>query len=588
MRTFFFSAAGVFALLTSAAAQPVINAGGVVNAGSYQPGIAPGSIFVVFGSNLGPATLVQASSLPLQTSLPATNGTSITFAAAATGLATGERAAAATIAALMVYTSSGQVAALLPKGTAVGSYTVTVTYNGQTSAGVTVAVVKRNLGIVTADASGGGQAQATYGGYNLNRFTNGTLSYAGHSWLLRPAIDGDTIVFWGTGAGDDPNFNDADGTGTPTNMSSAFTVVIAGVTVQPSYVGRSPGGPGLDQVNVKLPTGVAKGCFIDVVISWSDPSFSNHVTLATANRGDTSCQGSNLTASQMHTLDTGGTLVIGELNLSKTSNDVTVSGTTSTLSTESAEASFSRYTAGTFGSANFAFTQPGSCFFIHRTGSTQDILTGKPPTPVDAGQLTLNGPNVSNVAIPMVSTGIYSKTFYSSGFGGIGGSGSPTLGQGTYTWTGSGGSVVGSFTASDPFPGAFTPNLTAIPDPIVRSQDLNVAWTGGVPTGVRAAGSGAVVTVTGFAFQQTGGDISNPIYTADGFICVGDAAAGSLTVPSSILEQMPAVQNNFTGGSFGILAVYDSPNPQTTFTAPGMDLGFASYLVGASTTRGFN
>ncbi|HKW99560.1 MAG TPA: hypothetical protein VJN43_17605 [Bryobacteraceae bacterium] len=587
MRTFFLSAAALFALLTPAGAQPVINAGGVVNAASYQPGIAPGSIFVVFGSNLGPATLVQASSLPLEDSLA---GTKVHFEPAASGLVTGQRSAASSVDALMVYTSAGQVAALLPKGTAPGSYTATVTFNSQTSAGITVTVVKRNLGIVTADASGAGQAQATYGGYDLNRFTNGTLSYAGHAWLLRPAIDGDTIIFWGTGAGDDPNFNDADGTGTPTNMSASFTIIIAGVTVHPTYVGRSPGGPGLDQVNVKLPTGVVKGCFIDVVISWSDPSFSNHVTVATANKGDSSCQGSGLTAAQMHKLDTGGTLVIGELSLLKTATDVTVQGTTSTLTTESAAASFSRYTGGTYGSANFAFNQSGSCHFIHRTGSSQDILAGKPSAPVDAGpQLTLNGPNVSNVAIPMATTGIYNKTFYSSGFGGIGGSGSPTLAQGTYTWAGPGGSVVGAFSnASDPFPGSFTPNLNAIPDPIVRSQDLNVTWTGGVPTGVRAASSGAVVTVTGFAFQQTGGDLTNPIYTADGFVCVADAAAGSLTVPASILEQMPVVQNNFAGGSFGILAVNDSPNPPVAFTAPGMDLGFATYLVGASTTRGYN
>ena len=579
MKTLCLFTAGVFTLLTTVSAQPVINTGGVVNAGSYQPGIAPGSIFVVFGSGMGPATLVQASSLPLQTSLPATNGTSVSFTPAATGLATGQRSAATAIAALMVYTSAGQVAALLPKGTALGSYNVTVTYNNQTSAAVSVTVVKRNFGIVTADASGSGQAQATYGGYNLNRLAAGTLNYAGHSWVLRPGVDGDTLVLWGTGAGDDLSFNDTDGSGTPTNMKASFTITVGGVTVAPSYVGRSPGGPGLDQANFKLPAGVAKGCFIDVVLSWSDPSFSNHVTLATANQGASSCQDPFLSAAQMQKLDAGGTLVIGEVDLSKTSTEVTVSGTTSTVTSESASGSFSKYTTSTYGSANFAFTKVGSCYFIHRTGSSQDVLTGKPPVPQDAGSLTLNGPNVSNVTIPMLSTGEYDKTFYSSGFGGIGGSGTPTLVEGTYTFTGAGGVNIGGFTASGPFPAAFTPNFSSIPDPIVRSQNLTVPWTGG--------GTG-LVTVTGFALQQTGGDITNPIYTADGFVCVGQASAGSLTVPSAgVLDQMPAVANNFTAGSFGILSVLTAPNPPVTFTATGLDLGFASYLVGGSTTRGF-
>src|SRR5437588_6369594 len=329
MKTFFLSTVGVFVLLTTAAAQPVINAGGVVNAASYQPAIAPGSIFVVFGTGMGPATLVSASSLPLQTSL---SGTSISFTAAGS--------AASPIAALMVYTSAGQLAALLPSTAAPGSYNVTVTYNNQTSAAVSATVVKRNFGIVTADASGAGQAQATYGGYDLNRFTKGSLAFGGHTWVLRPAVDGDELILWGTGTGADSKFNDADGSGSTTDVKDLFTVTIAGVTVHPDYVGRSPGAPGLDQVNFKLPAGMAKGCFNDVVVSWSDPSFSNHVTIADANASDTACQSANLTVDEMQKLDTGGTLVIGELNLSKTTTDVTIPGSgTSTLSSESASGS---------------------------------------------------------------------------------------------------------------------------------------------------------------------------------------------------------------------------------------------------------
>ena len=55
-------------------AAPTIAQNGILNGGSYalpglpNSGIAQGSIFVVFGQELGPATLVQVSSFPLPTS----------------------------------------------------------------------------------------------------------------------------------------------------------------------------------------------------------------------------------------------------------------------------------------------------------------------------------------------------------------------------------------------------------------------------------------------------------------------------------------------------------------------------------------
>lgn len=51
--------------------QPAINPNGVLNAASYiapgfaNYGIAPGSLFLIFGNYLGPDTLVQATSYPL-------------------------------------------------------------------------------------------------------------------------------------------------------------------------------------------------------------------------------------------------------------------------------------------------------------------------------------------------------------------------------------------------------------------------------------------------------------------------------------------------------------------------------------------
>src|SRR5437667_320354 len=66
--------AAAFVLSAASPFQPAILPNGVVNAASYLShafnnyGIARGSIFIVFGSALGPVGLVPATSFPLPTS----------------------------------------------------------------------------------------------------------------------------------------------------------------------------------------------------------------------------------------------------------------------------------------------------------------------------------------------------------------------------------------------------------------------------------------------------------------------------------------------------------------------------------------
>ena len=87
---------------------------------------------------------------------------------------------------------------MLPSSTPVGTYNVTVTYSGRPSAAVSANVVARNFGFATQTANGQGPAQATYGGYDLNRFTTGTLG----QWSIRPANPGDTEWCCGERASD--------------------------------------------------------------------------------------------------------------------------------------------------------------------------------------------------------------------------------------------------------------------------------------------------------------------------------------------------------------------------------------------------
>src|SRR5260370_30317671 len=100
-------------LISSALGQPVIS--GIVNAARYASApndtsgnrignniIAQGSIFAVFGSGMGPATLTFAAGLPLPTSVPDANGTSIAISGGGK-----------TVNAYMVYTSAGQPSPIL-------------------------------------------------------------------------------------------------------------------------------------------------------------------------------------------------------------------------------------------------------------------------------------------------------------------------------------------------------------------------------------------------------------------------------------------------------------------------------------------
>jgi hypothetical protein len=395
------------------------------------------------------------------------------------------------------------------------------------------------------------------------------------------------MVLWGTGLGADPN-SDLDGkSSTDQTAAGQVRVLVGGIEVTPAYAGRSYGSPGLDQINFTVPPNVATGCFVSLQVR-AGGRLSNLGSIAVGEAGKSACSHPTLSESQLSKLDQGGSLVVGSLDLDKISTKMSVPGLGSfTSSTESVSGSFGRYTIDAVGAASFSVVQMGACTVFKRVGTTDDIAAGAPPVALDAGaQLLLNGPNATNKAIPRdPSTKSYSVTLYSSGIGGFGGSGTEnTLTQGTYTITGAGGTDIGAFKASMDFPGSFVwTNQNNIADPIPRGSALPITWTGG--------GTG-LVAIAGAALRQTGGTQQNPIYEATLFSCVAQASAGSFTVPSSVLQQLPVVSNDMTTGSFGnlsVLAIPDVSKGQGVFSAGGtIDQGFFSYAVGAMKMTGWN
>jgi hypothetical protein len=297
-------------------------------------------------------------------------------------------------------------------------------------------------------------------------------------------------------------------------------------------------------------------------------------------------------------LSAGGTAVYGSLGLTKQATSISVSGFTLDQSSEAVSGSFARYTLGNISDdypAGYSLNQIGSCTVFRRTGGQNDILYGTPAaTLLDAGsQLTLNGPNASNIAIPSDpnTPKFYTKTLYSgtSGIPGLpggipglpGAGGSPVIAAGTYRINGTGGSDVGAFNVSITVP---TPidwtNRTSISS-VVRSQNLPITWTGG--------GSG-LVTIVGLSGNQAGGTQTNPIFDVAGFTCIANASAGSFSVPSAVLSQLPASSGDLLSGALGTLTVQSAGPSDGTglFTAPltaGGNTDFAAFVFSIGFTK---
>jgi uncharacterized protein (TIGR03437 family) len=554
-----------------AEAQPAIRAtSGVLNASSGLPDVARGSWFIVCGTGLGPATLSVQNALPYPAEL---SGTSIAFTPASGGTP---------VSALMYYTSATQIAGLLPSTTAAGAYEVTVKYNGQPSATYPVNVVEHNFGFATETSNGQGPAQATYNNYVLNRFTTGTLG----QWGLRPANPGDLMVLWGTGIGADQASDITGGTSGDQTATAQVSVIVGGIAVTPIYAGRSSGSPGLDQIDFKVPPNVTPSCFVSLQVS-AGGRLSNLGSIAVANAGAAACASPMLTQAQLATLDMGGTLTAGGIQLAKSITDFTSSVSEHT---DTAAGWFGKYTVDAVANSNLAVVQSGACFLVQRSGTLDQLGFGAPPAQtLDAGaQLTLSGPNASNMPLPRQTNDSYLATLYSTGLEGVGATGSPTLAEGAYTVAGAGGADLGAFSASVTLPGDFVwTNQSGIASPIPRGSPLTVTWAGG---------EGGLVTILGAGLTRTAGTGVSATFSALGFNCTAPASAGSFAVPSNILQQLPAVSGNATASSFGLLslsAVPDRSKGQGTFTAPlaaggSIDVGVLSYEVAFAQIIGYN
>ena len=442
-------------------------------------GIAPSTIFVIYGTGMADPTaqaVLQSSAPP---GIPVTlNGASITVTV--NGVTTHPG---------IYYATATQIAAVLPASTPVGTGTLTVTYNNLTSAPATMQVVQSALGLDTLSGQPTGTGAAT------NPLTGAIFNFT------TSANPGQIITLWGSGLGADTADSDTEFTSSPHAINVPLTVYVGGIQAQIQYAGSS-GYPGLDQINVYIPPNVVPGCGVPVV-GVVGTIVSNTITVPVAASG-------GVCTDPVHGVDGNG-LLSGSTLTSLTSATIAVAAITAQNQTVSSfvSASFLKETNLPY-LPGYGLVTVGGCIVLPSTAPQPTT------TYYSAGTVSITGPGGA-LQVPQTTSGsliTYELNLPTGYF--------PTTG-GSFTISATGSANVQPFsvTVSDPQPLVWT-NQNAITS-VDRTAPLTVNWTGGIPG----------------TYVQIGGG-STTISASATFLCIAPVEAGQYTIPSYVLEATPA------------------------------------------------
>ena len=230
--------------VTLTVSEPLPSIGAITNAASFAPGpVSPGEFVTIFGSLLGPATpagLELTSDGKVSTNLA---GTQVFFD---------------DIAAPMLYSSAGQISAIVPYEVAGKTTTeLKVAFQGVMSAPQLIRVIGSAPGVFVADSTGQGAFINHDGTPNSSK--NG-------------AAPGSVVSIYVTGEGvTDPPSDDGviNATSLPLPKPHLLvTVQINGEAAPIKYYGAAPGEvAGIMQVNVQVPSDAPPGKAVAVTVT---------------------------------------------------------------------------------------------------------------------------------------------------------------------------------------------------------------------------------------------------------------------------------------------------------------------------------
>jgi uncharacterized protein (TIGR03437 family) len=500
----------------------VVNNYSFVPAGFPNSGVAPSSIFTIFGTGMAAASNPQTLNTSAAPGIPTTfNGTSVSVTVGATTLPVG-----------LYYALPVQIAGVLPAATPTGAGTITVTYNGTASNQFAIQVIPSGVGLDTYFGSGNGLITMTDAHTAvLHDYTNS-------------AATGEKVTLWGTGLGSDPSDSDTVFSTTPHAVNQASVQVYFGpIQATVSYAGSS-GFPGLDQINVIVPDGIT-GCFVPVVVVVNGVS-SNFPTAPIANNNGPCTDATfGFTGTQLSTLNGQTTVKSGSVFVGQS---ISPDANGSPMTNNFASANFESVTGESFGSSG-GYATTGSCV-VTEVVSAGGVETS---TGLEAGTITLAGPGGTNVTLKENTTGSYVKLLAADAI---------TSSGGTFVFTGAGGTDVGAFTASINLP---NPILSwtnqGAGATVTRSEGILVTWTGGTP--------GSNVYITGISSAANG--------ATGTFTCYAPQSALQFMVPPYVTGTLPAGT-----GTLGVENLTDF----ITFVATGIDhgsgFGFTGNLINST------
>lgn len=520
----------VFAQPVVSSRQPAVNSASYRTPGAPGSSIAQGSIFTIFGTGLGPGQGVGANAFPLPTTLGGASGTSVAVTVGSTQ-----------VSAIMLFAISYQVNAILPSTTPLGSGTLTVTYNGQTSAPAPIQVTGSAFGIYAFNSQGSGQAIATDVTGQLN-----TIIHTFHP--------NDIGILWGTGLGP---IVGSDAEPPPTgNLPASIKVHVGNTTASIDYQGRSGCCAGLDQINFHVPAGVT-GCYVPIAVEIGG-AVSNIATIAVSDSGQT-CADSVMGQDMLDKLAAGQNVRFGYIRLE---GSLERTQAYEFFSGDTAMATFSEYTPATAGLAEYGVSS-GYCVAVDCANgcaakSYNETLSDSSPAQLDAGTLTVLRGNAVSLTHD-AGSGYYQAVLPQL-------AGTAYLNPGLpYAVSGTGGAAVGAFSMSDvtSIPTALFTGLS-IGQTVPLSGDFTVQWRGGDPNLQNGQVTIGAVSADSVNFTQ-----------AEFLQCTAPVSARKFTIPGWVLSAMPPTgtleyqQVNYSLGWIWI-GQYNTP---TSFSATGLDKG---------------
>ena len=377
--------------------------------------------------------------------------------------------------------------ALVPLGIPAGQAEVVATAASGKSFSTTVWIAESGVGIFT-------KASAGYDAAVAQVWRDGPVTVG----LTNPVKAGERVTLWGTGLG----------------SASPVWVSVGGFEVTPAYAGPSPGYPGVDQINFIFPAGVPDDCYIPITVKAGGRA-GNTPSIPAASAPGACRHRLGLSSEALATLDGNGRVPLSRIWVH---GDV--------LPRFDNPGVFSRY-------------DTLSVNFIQYDAAGVQVVTGQLTTPTAGCQLNLGGGGVGGVLSaqvldsgrPVVTgpggeritmEGDYGSfyTVASTDTYTIDAIPPSPLAPGAWKVDVPGGKDIGAFQTGFRVPPPLRWTNRAEVSPVSRSSDLVLKWD---PTAYtdREWMQGSLGVGTGY------------------LACQGPASTGSLTIPASLVSQLP-------------------------------------------------